>query len=315
MTVNRHRMKYTLAITSLVASVILAIVVLIPHPSVKAVQGEQNKPVQLARASDTNVARNFGTPAAGKPILNLSLQSEAERVIAASAWAANSGIEALKIAQSSELNESRLNILLHMVRASCKVANFRASKLKEPRGQLEINQKKALESFLTSYCGDVAKLDLLISQRLGPNDLVFKARQRDEETMLLIAAKPSNEVANALINEVLSARDVDEARLIAPLIYGMTKTGGPLEAWQEFMPDNPSFAELSSAYTIAGEMISCQQHRGCGANEILSMHECLMGRGCQPNEDLLSYRRRTTSPMLYQAAEQIAAAMQARRYR
>ncbi len=68
-------------------------------------------------------------------------------------------------------------------------------------------------------------------------------------------------------------------------------------------------------FALAGEMIGCQQHRGCGPNEILSMHECLMGRGCRPNEDLLSYRRRTTSPMLYQAAEQIAAAMQARRYR
>ena len=314
MTVVSHRNKYKLAIALVIASFIVAVVLFGQQGPVKIVQSDDNKSSALL-AGDSVTQPRIAPAATGKPSSNTHPQSDSEKAIAASAWAAQTANEALKITQSSEANESRFNILLNMVRASCKVASFRASKLKNPRGQLEINQKQALADFLVNYCGDVSKLDSLITQRLGPNNSAFQPRQRDEETMLLLAAKPSNEVANALINEVLSAPDVDMARLTAPLISEMMKTGGPLESWQEFLPENPSFAELNTTFTIAGEIISCQQHRGCGANEILSMHECLLGRGCRPGEDLLNYRRRTTSPMFYQAAEQIALAMQARRYR
>ena len=315
MTLSSHGKKYKAAITSVIATLILTLGLLIQPNLESLVQRKDNEPLQLVPASETALVTTAVTAPSGKPSPNSSLQGDSDRVIAASAWSAQTAIDALKITQSSELNESRLNILLHIIRSSCKVANFRASKIKIPRGQLEINQKQAVEAFLKSYCGDVAKLDLLITQRLGPNETAFKSRSHDEETMLLLAAKPSNELASALINDVLTSPDVDLARLTAPLISRMTKTSGPLEDWQKFLPENPSFADLNAVYTIVGEIISCQQHRGCGSNEILSMHECLMGRGCQPGEDLLAYRRRTTSPMLYQAAEQIAAAMQARRYR
>jgi len=279
-------------------------------------QTDGNKSLASMPVRDLTSAGNIATASSSRPNSNGSLKSEADKARAASAWAAKTGIDALRITQASELNESRLNILLNMARTSCRVARSRASKLKNPRGQLEISRKQAVEVFLNSYCGDVSKLDLLITQRLGPDETAFKSRPRDEDLLRLLLAKPSREVADALINEVLFAQDVDSARLIAPLVSEMTKPGGPLEAWQEFLPERPSNAELITIFTIAGETISCQQHRGCGANELLSMYQCLLEpNGCQLGEGLLAYRRRTTSPMLYQAAEQIAAAMQARRYR
>ena len=101
----------------------------------------------------------------------------------------------------------------------------------------------------------------------------------------------------------------------AAAISEMAQTSGMMEDIRASVPLASNALDSYKPYTIAAEIIACQRFRGCGPNEVLSMYQCLTEHACQRGEDLLSYRRRTTSPMLYQAAEQIAAAMQARRYR
>ena len=166
------------------------------------------------------------------------------------AWGAATGFEVLKKTESLELVESRLNILLDMIRTNCRLAKMREKDLENSKILSEIRLKDAAVAFVASYCGDVAELTAQIDKRLGP-DLPFKTSQRDKDTMLLMEAPPSRAVADAMINELFEAKDVDHARNIALAISEMVKPGGALEDMQANVPQTSNALDNIKPYAIA----------------------------------------------------------------
>jgi hypothetical protein len=250
------------------------------------------------------------------------------------AWAASTGSAALDQLRNSDLTDSQVVAFLMLARASCKIALYYSDpSSKAATNVLSSNNALANAQFLDNYCGRdeklIQRIDLALSPAREKMKREFPALARGETTQqrppeqdtdldkLISASHKSSVAADALINELLAARSPDAARILAQALSSATEGEGVLVAWNKYLPTNAQRLERIEAFTIAGELLACQRLAGCGPGAVLSMYQCAVGGPgrCQPGEDLLSYRRRTTSPMLYQAAEQIAAAMQARRYR
>jgi hypothetical protein len=248
------------------------------------------------------------------------------------AWAAASGSEALEKLKNSDLSDSQVIAFLMLARASCKIALHYSDPANQPDVNRLSDNARANSQFVDHYCGRDAKLiqriDLALSSArekmlqqpaLANGEITRQAGPEQDSDLdkLIAASHKSSAAADALINELLAARSPDAARILAQNLSSATENQGVLASWNQYLPANAQRIERMEAFTIAGELLACPRLAGCGPGAVLSMYQCAVGGPgrCQPGEDLLSYRRRTTSPMLYQAAEQIAAAMQARRYR
>ena len=266
-------------------------------------------------------------------VADSSAMREAEKI--QKAWGAGTGLEAWNLLKHSDFNDPEVLTALYTVSSACKAAlKPYSSEAVQPSNVVMQNHAKAAAIFLAQYCGDAPALIAQIDAALAPgvedvkrrglhaiaHNVEFVPRQQPKRLenleKLRVASATSVEAADAVINEILLGRNPSSARGFAGSLAGASVGTGALSSWNDFLPPRLPWEERNLVFTIAAELNVCNRVRGCGANTALTMFECaIAGRRCQPNEDLLSYRRRTTSPMLYQAAEQIAAAMQARRYR
>jgi hypothetical protein len=260
------------------------------------------------------------------------------------ALAAKTGIEAWNHLKYLDVSDFHVSNLLGKIRDACALGEkgFRATQnrpvdsLANSPNMAEANNIKATREFFLSYCGGSDELTNLINAALKPQEEALKLRVLDavrrgveyqpvglaknvlDRETLMRASKSSVQAADAVINEMLVEKDPDAARTLAGgVLAAASAENGALSALNVYLPHDVTWKERSTVFTIAAELIACQRVQGCGQNSPLALWECGVAgsRRCQPGEDLLAYRRRTTSPMLYQAAEQIAAAMLARRYR
>lgn len=275
--------------------------------------------------------QNFTTSSHDAPNDKVALGGEGINV-----WASATGLEVWDRLKFSDFSDPEIIGLLMTVRSACRVAQQQSA---IPATDLEnlavANNVRATRLFLAQYCGDASALIGRINAALGPGEAALKQaalaslergevmapisqpkRFSDLEKMVA-ASQTSSVAADAVVNELLVSKSPDEARNLASLLASASENQGALALWKKYLPTNVSRIERQQIFALSGEISSCQRLQTCGINSLYSLYECSIGGGgrCQPNEDLLSYRRRTTSPMLYQAAEQIAAAMQARRYR
>ena len=235
------------------------------------------------------------------------------------AYSARTAIGALDILNEADEADPMVVGLLKLIRTTCRPAStsVQNSLNLASRSGFVKNHNDASKAYLTNYCGDVgslvhdidAKIEIVAQAKLEP------PKESQDLAKLMEAGIKSSEVADAVVNEILMSRDPDKARNLAMMLSAGLEPGGALVKWREFFPPLAGRAEYIQAFTNAGELIACQHVGGCGPNQPLSFFTCLMAQSCLPNEDLVAYRRRTTSPMLFQAAERIAAEMQVRRYR
>ena len=251
-------------------------------------------------------------------------------------WNATNGDEVLNLLKNADFSDPQVRRVLDKVRGVCLSS-------KKPFGDEAVNawnliaakHAEATSIFIAQYCGDVSQLVARIDAALAPGLSNLKRRIQEAKAhgvefagdpsperwsnleKLTSASSTSIEATDALINEGLVERDPVIARNIAERLVPASEGNGTLATWNDYLPPLLPKAERTLVFTIAAELNVCNRSQACGANRPLAMYLCAFTghRTCQPNEDLLAYRRRTTSPMLYQAAEQIAAAMQARRYR
>jgi hypothetical protein len=252
------------------------------------------------------------------------------------AWAAQDGLTALRELQNADLSDPINAGFLRMIRGTCSTAQKHSLiSLDTLRGSATIENAKAGQLYFKQYCGGSSILAKEIEALLAPVDAKLKslglaAIARGETKVeigepqylkdlykLQEASKTSIDAADAVINQLLIRKDPDFVRNVAAQLATATEGQGSLAAWNAILPPNAKAAEREQIFMIAGELLVCPVVSACRSNAVFTMYECSIGGSgrCQHGEDLLSYRRRTTSPMLYQAAEQIAAAMQARRYR
>jgi len=238
--------------------------------------------------------------------------------------------------KNSDFSDAQVRRLLDTIRSACLMSQKPYSDEAESAwGVISANHAKAMTIFGAQYCGDVSLLVARIDFALAPHIADLKRRIEDSIARgvefegkpppqqwinlekLTVASATSIEATDALINEGLVQKDPFMARNIAERLVPASEANGTLADWNAYFPPSLPKAERSHVFTIAAELNACSQIQACRANRPFVLYQCAHfgHRTCAPNEDLLSYRRRTTSPMLFQAAEQIAAAMQARRYR
>jgi len=249
--------------------------------------------------------------------LNMALTESFSNSLISEAWAANSAFAALERLNKIDVNDARANSYAKMIAGACNASNRITSidELADP-GSVNALTRATLSNFLSVYCGDLSLVNLKVAALLEKSPTLKRSPRGEFLNTLIGAENKSIVTADAFINEMLVSSDLVETVHFASLVSNWAREGGPLAKWNKYLPDRINESDRIAAYTIAGELVACQRLRGCGANQLLLASECIRpGISCKPNEDLLSYRRRTTSPMLFQAAEQIAAAMQARRYR
>ncbi len=237
-----------------------------------------------------------------------------------SAYSAVTAQEALKLLSFEDPADPMIRNLLKLIRTTCKSAAVNVSRVGVSlirAGQTEKLHLEASTAYLANYCGDSESLVAAIDASLSASAQLVQHPPKNYQDLekLFNAGVKTPELADAFINEVLIAVDPDQARNIAMMLSAGLEPGGPLVKWRELFPPHATTSEFVQSFTIAGELTACQRSGGCRANQPLTFFTCLLPANCVAGEDLLSYRRRTTSPMLYKAAEQIAAAMQARRYR
>jgi hypothetical protein len=182
------------------------------------------------------------------------------------------------------------------------------------RESVEGGARAKLSDFSKTYCGDVPTLLNQIAT-VRSKYSATQISEREKFVEALFAAKRTESTANAIINEILASPDLRQSVYAAEGLSALSSEDEPLSNWRRYLPRLATQEDRRIAFTIAGELLNCPRLGGCGTNQFYLAYQCVRVMNCAPGEDLLSYRRRTTSPMLYQAAEQIAAAMQARRYR
>jgi hypothetical protein len=252
------------------------------------------------------------------------------------AWGAGTSEEVWNLLKNADFSGGDTRILLDTVRATCKDAQKPHNGIPvSASSAIAASNAKATDIFVARYCGDVELLVARIDAALAPGEADLKRRyfesikqgvefvgkpqpkNREDLQKLIVASATSALAADAVINEMLTEKNPYTARSLTRELALSSESGRSLAAWNDFLPPDVSRADRIRVFSIAGELNICSRVRGCEGNRPLTIYECpFPGQAtCYPNEDLLSYRRRTTSPMLYQAAEQIAAAMRARRYR
>ena len=285
----------------------------------------------FAQAQDINAAPPTNSNPLPKPSDGFGYQDKLVKI-----WDASTAQEAWNLLENSDLSEPVVSHLLDKIVATCQHAHKTYDGLPPSTSNaIAVNHDKAVDIFVAKYCGNSSVLVARIDAALAPGLADLKLRVLDsikrgvefvgkpsskrwsDIEKLTVASKSSIEAATALINEGLREINPVMARNLAERLVPASEGNGALATWNDYLPPLLPGADRTLVFTIAAELNVCSRSQACGANRPLAMYECAFAghRTCQPNEDLLSYRRRTTSPMLYQAAEQIAAAMQARRYR
>ena len=268
----------------------------------------------------------------GEPLVGSNYRNDEEKIRLA--WSAPTGLEAWSLLKNSDFGETGVRTVLGEVRDTCRSAlNPYAGKAENDSNLAFKKHAEASALFLSNYCGDAPTLIRTIDAVLAPYEADLRRRVLDainrgvefvprlskrehDLEQLIIASRTSEKAADALINEIFVSTNPISAQGLGSSLAGASMDNGSLNAWNDYLPPNLSIPDRFLVFKIAVDLNVCRRLAGCGVNTVLTFAACAnAGARCQVSEDLLSYRRRTTSPMLYQAAEQIAAAMQARRYR
>lgn len=170
-----------------------------------------------------------------------------------------------------------------------------------------------LSEFLKTYCGNVVELSKKV-EAISARHPTAVLSEREEYVDALFALPRTEATADKIIDEIVNSPDLRESVWHAEKLGSFAATKGPLARFQKYLRNYSTDSERRAVFEIVGELLNCPRLGGCGTNQFHLAYECSTARNCRPGEDLFAYRRRTTSPELYQAAEQIAAEIQTERY-
>jgi hypothetical protein len=281
----------------------------------------QTKPYGASAGIQTTEHKISAAPAPPDAQTRVSTSERIPEVFANSdltaAYAATNAQEALAILDRVDVADPMRTNLIKMIGVTCRTASKPLLASDDTsEGSTAKNHRDSLVGYLASYCGDLRALQAKTDAMLATTahlSLAHPKRDQDLST-LLEAGVTTTALANAIINEVLTTTDPDKAKNLGVMLSAGLEPGGALVNWNAYLPPQSPRSERIQVVSMAAEMLTCSYAHGCGPNQPIAMFNCVLTQTCQPGEDLLAFRRRTTSPILYRAAEQIAAEMRKRRY-
>jgi hypothetical protein len=203
---------------------------------------------------------------------------------------------------SDTSNKELIAIFQHLI-GSCR----QAKKLNAQVSLLDGAQKEnALAAGLfLDYCNGFDQIEAQIEADIERRRLLIKS-EPDDMVVLSIAAPKNKQATSVLLDEIKTSNNPYIAREIAIVVSDLTRPGLPLESWSKLLPPSASGSERSQVFGLAAEMIYCANYAACQPMSFLSNHACLYEQRCVRGEDLLTYRRRTTAPIVYQSAQLVA---------
>jgi hypothetical protein len=216
---------------------------------------------------------------------------------------AETALELWTLLRNSDSSNTGLITILQNLVGAC----GQAKKLNAQVGSLEGGQKEnalAAGVFL-GYCVGFDQVEPEIAADIQRRRLLMKPKL-DDMAVLGIAAPKNKQATSVLLDEIKSSNNPYIAREMAMVVSDLARPGFPLESWSKLLPPSASRGERAQVFGLAAEMVYCANHAACQPTSLLSNQICLYEQRCVRGEDLLSYRRRTTAPIVYQSAQFVA---------
>jgi hypothetical protein len=213
--------------------------------------------------------------------------------------------------KNADVSDPKSIAMLQRLAGTCQQAEKLQAQIAQLSGYEKENALSAKE-FL-GFCAGFAQIQAQVTAEIERRLRLLKPRMDD--LAVLSISEPKNQKATAvLVAEIARSNNPYVAREMAAALSSRTLPGFPLESWSRLLPPHASRQEREQIFGLAAEIVFCSSSPACHSTSFFRNQTCLYESRCVRGEDLLTYRRRTNAPILFQSAQLVADQITMRKY-